>query len=171
MDFADLRNKYAREPMPVGTAQWLDEGAARTMSRHDGWGAMFDGSSICDVHNRRLGGFASYTVKCGHPRCRATFSHTFYRPYEDAEGADNSASIEALSQGGWGMAAGKSLRCPEHVRVEKKVVLDATVGELEFSSKQIVLQNGARLPMPPEYFATVRAMRGKRVKITITIDE
>lgn len=157
--------------MPAGTAQWLDEGAARTMSRHDGWGVAFDGTSICDVHNRQLGGFASYTVKCGHPRCRAKFKHTFYRPHDDAEGAESSASIEALSQGGWGMAAGKSLRCPDHTRIAKQVVIHNTIAKNDWSSDQVVFESGFRIGMPEEYFATVRAMRGKRVKITITLDE
>jgi hypothetical protein len=152
-------------------AHWLDGGGALVMSRYDGWGVAFDNKSICDVHNRRLGGFESYTVKCGHPRCRETFKRAFYQPLGDAEGASYSASIEAISQGGWGMAAGKSLRCPKHSRIEKKVVLHNTIAKDDWSSEQVVFGSGFRIEMPSEYFSTVRAMRGKRVKVTITLDE
>lgn len=140
------------------------------MSRHDGWGVTSDGSSLCNVHNLPVGGFSSYTVKCGHPQCRATFTHTFSRPRDDAGSADYSTSMEALAKG-WGMTPGKSLRCHAHAKVEREIVLRSSIAASGFSSDQIILADGTRIPMPPEYSATVRAMRGKRVKITITIDE
>lgn len=152
-------------------AHWLDDGGALVMSRYDGWGVAFDNKSICDVHNRRLGGFESYTVRCGHPRCRETFKHAFYQPLGDAEGASYSASIVAISQGGWGMAAGKSLRCPAHTRIEKSVIIRDAIAKTQPSSDQVFFESGAHIGVPSEYFSTVRAMRGKRVKITITVDE
>lgn len=137
------------------------------LARDDGWGILFDGCLVCPEHNKPRGGFRAYAVECGHPGCHETWFRHFHVKHDTMELADDSASNSALLDGGWGLAADKSLRCPTHSPIASSIVVETTMTD-EFSTHLAVTAAG-RIEIAPESFATARSMRGKRIRITIEV--
>lgn len=155
------------DAMEVDAADRYVSEMATFLARDDGWGFLFDGAAVCPEHNMPRGGFRAFCVQCGHPGCHATHLRHFHVKHDTMENADDSASHNALIDGGWGLAADKSLRCHAHSPIVSSIVVETTMID-EFSTHQAVTAAG-RIEIAPESFATARSMRGKRIRITIEV--
>lgn len=136
-------------------------------TREDGWGFLYSGAPVCQTHNKPRGGFKAYAVECGHPGCHETYLYRFSRKAETMEEADDLATVRAVSDARWSLAADKSPRCPSHSVIARSVVVETTMRG-EFSTEQAVTDAG-RINVSPDALATVRSMHGKRVRITIEV--
>jgi hypothetical protein len=169
----ELRGAVARaaatgDALKVADAEQYVSIMAPIRAREDGWGFLYNNAPVCPTHNNPRGGFKAYAVECGHPGCRETYLYyRFYRKAETMEEADYLATVRALSDARWSLAADKSPRCPEHSTIARAVVVETTMRD-EFSTEQAVTAAG-RINVSPDALATVRSMHGKRVRITIEV--
>lgn len=168
----ELRGAVARaaatgDALKVADAEQYVSFMAPFRAREDGWGVLYNDTLACPAHNKPRGGFKAYAVECGHPGCHEKYLHRFYRTQKTMEDADSSATIAALADGGWSLAADKSPRCPEHSIVARAIVIETKMHR-EFSSDQAVTDAG-RINVSPDALATVRSMHGKKIRITIEV--